>query len=374
MIRGEIVWFFAYDVAFECRMDSAAAKLAGRSGFRKPHHHRGTPQGAAIYTPLELDLPAARHAGPPAFEGVRRTVRIYSMGAVSVTLRLPFEEESLAELLPGCLIGEIEDSELRALARASAEEVVKELGDALVRPQPSWERCEAYKVVCITGAPGMEGGARKWLGAHRAEVAALLLGEGPAGDLAAEQVDESLRLAYAFTESDIAVVDWNGMLAVDPSAEYEELLHVAEVANLQMAELRAHDEQLDRAIDRAYEDMESQGRRPALFRNSVRLLHDLREQRIELARIADEILNLSKYFGDWHLARIHEALSQRFHLAEWEEQLSRSLRTVDSLYEMITKEIFDRRMLILEAMIVGLFVLDLIIIGVQLLYQARGAG
>ena len=181
MIRGEIVWFFAYDVAFECRMESAAAKLAGRSGFRKPHHHRGTPQGAAIYTPLELELGAARHAGPPAFEGVRRTVRIYSMGAVSVTLRLPFEEESLDELLPGCLIGEIEDSELRQLARASAEEVVRELGDALVRPQPSWERCEAYKVICITAAPGLEGGARKWLAGHRAEVAALLLGEGRPG-------------------------------------------------------------------------------------------------------------------------------------------------------------------------------------------------
>ncbi|HOX06153.1 MAG TPA: hypothetical protein PK280_07110 [Planctomycetota bacterium] len=374
MIRGEIVWFFAYDVGFECRMEAAAARLAGRSGFRKPQPYRGTPQGAAIYTPLELDLPTARHAGPPAIEGVRRTARIYSMGAVSVALRLPFEEESLDELLPACLIGEIEDSEIRALARASAEEVVRELGDTLVRPQPAWDRCEAYKVICVTEAPGMEDGARKWLAAHRADVAALLLGEGPAVDLAAEQVDESLRLAYSFTESDIAVVDWNGMLALDPSAEYEELLHVAEVANLQMAELRAHDALLDRAIDRAYDDMESQGRRPALFRNSVRLLHDLREQRIELARIADEILNLSKYFGDWHLARIYEALSQRFHLAEWEEQLERSLRTVDSLYEMITKEIFDRRMLILEAMIVGLFVLDLVIIGVQLLYQAHAAG
>lgn len=374
MIRGEIVWFFAYDVGFECWMEAAAARLAGRSGFRKPQPYRGTPQGAAIYTPLELDLPTARHAGPPAIEGVRRTARIYSMGAVSVALRLPFEEESLDELLPACLIGEIEDSEIRALARASAEEVVRELGDTLVRPQPAWDRCEAYKVICVTEAPGMEDGARKWLAAHRADVAALLLGEGPAVDLAAEQVDESLRLAYSFTESDIAVVDWNGMLALDPSAEYEELLHVAEVANLQMAELRAHDALLDRAIDRAYDDMESQGRRPALFRNSVRLLHDLREQRIELARIADEILNLSKYFGDWHLARIYEALSQRFHLAEWEEQLERSLRTVDSLYEMITKEIFDRRMLILEAMIVGLFVLDLVIIGVQLLYQAHAAG
>ncbi len=373
-MRGEIVWFFAYDVGFECRMDAAAARLAGRSGFRKPRHHRGTPQGAAIYTPLELELPEARLAGPPAAGRVRRTVRVYSMGGLTVMLRFPFEEESAEGLMPGCLIGEIEDSEIRRLARSSGEEVLRALGDALVRPEPAWERCEAYKAVCVTGAPGLEGGARAWLSGRRAEVAALLLGEGPAEDLAAEQVEESLKLAYSFTESDIAVVDWNGMLVVDPSAEYEELLHVAEVANLQMVELRTHDALLERATDRAYDDMEHQGRRPALFRNSVRLLHDLREQRIELARIADEILNLSKYFGDWHLARIYEALSQRFHLAEWEQQLERSLRTVDSLYEMITKEISDRRMLILEAMIVGLFVLDLIIIGVQLLFQSHAVG
>jgi hypothetical protein len=366
-MRGEVVWFFAYDVAFECRMEAAAARLAGRSGFRKPHHHRGTPQDAAIYSPLELELPAARLAGPPAAEGVRRTARIFSMGAISVVLRLPFEEDTLEELMPACLIGEIEDSEFRQLARASAEEVVRALGDALVRPEPRWERCEAYKAVCVTAAPGLSGGARQWLGAHRAEVAALLLGEGPAADLAPEQVEESLRLAYAFTESDLAVVDWNGMLVLDPAAEYEELLHTAEVANLQMAELRAHDALLEQAIDRAYADLERQGRRPALFRTPARLVHDLREQRIELARIADEILNLSKYFGDWHLARIYEGLSRRFHLAEWEEQLSRSLRTVDALYEMISREISERRMLILEIMIVVLFVLDLIII----LCQAR---
>jgi hypothetical protein len=155
------------------------------------------------------------------------------------------------------------------------------------------------------------------------------------------------------------------MLILDPAAEYEELLYTAEVANLQMAELRAHDDVLERTIDRAYDDLERQSRRPALFRTPARLVHDLREQRIELARMADEILNLSKYFGDWHLARIYEGLGRRFHLAEWQQQLERSLRTVDALYEMITREIAERRMLILEIMIVLLFVLDVIIIVYQ---------
>jgi hypothetical protein len=346
-------------------MKEAAARLAGRSDFRRSKPYRGTPPDATIYTPLELDLPQTGLSEPAGSGDVRRTARIFSMGGLSLAVRIPFAEASLDVLMPAALVGEMEDSEIRRLARASAAEVVAALGDALVRPAACWDRCEAYKVVCVTAADDLGRSAKAWLAAHRAEVAALLLGEGPAEDLAAEQVEESLRLAFSFTESDLAVVDWNGMLAVDPSGEYEELLHIAEVANMQMAELRANDAQLERTIDRAYEDLEGMHGRPALFRSPSRLVHDLREQRIELARMADETLNLSKYFGDWHLARIYEALGQRFHLAEWEEQLERGLRTVDALYEMIAKEITDRRMLILEAAIVLLFIIDLFIIVLQ---------
>jgi hypothetical protein len=131
-----------------------------------------------------------------------------------------------------------------------------------------------------------------------------------------------------------------------------------------MAELRTHDELLERAVDRAYLDLDRYYARPSLFRAPVRLAHSLREERIDLARMADEILNLSKYFGDWYLARIYQGLSNRFHLAEWEAQLERKLRTVDSLYGLIASEMSDRKMIVLEFAIVLLFILDIVFFAV----------
>ena len=161
MIRGEVVWFFAYDVAFEAKLEQAAELLAGRSpGFRKPARYRGTPQDMLTYPSLGLELPEGAAADLPGAPGVGRAVKLFPVGAVSVTLRVPFEEPALDDLMPCCLLGEIEGSELRKLARASAEEMVQAVGASLVKPLPNWDRCEAYKAVCITTAEGLDQSAR----------------------------------------------------------------------------------------------------------------------------------------------------------------------------------------------------------------------
>ena len=46
-------------------------------------------------------------------------------------------------------------------------------------------------------------------------------------------------------------------------------------------------------------------------------MRELREIRIDLARFSDELSNITKFFGDWHLARIYEAIASRFHLGDW---------------------------------------------------------
>jgi len=43
---------------------------------------------------------------------------------------------------------------------------------------------------------------------------------------------------------------------------------------------------------------------------------ELREIRIDLARMNDELSNITKFFGDWHLARIYKNIAAR--LAEFE--------------------------------------------------------
>jgi uncharacterized Rmd1/YagE family protein len=130
-----------------------------------------------------------------------------------------------------------------------------------------------------------------------------------------------------------------------------------ELANLQLAELEAYDRLLDESLERAYRDLSS---RP--FRGRRSIMRELREIRIDLARFSDELSNITKFFGDWHLARIYENISARFHLGDWHKTIDSKLKTLDDLYQLLNHDQTNRWMLILEVTIVLLFVIDLVIL------------
>jgi hypothetical protein len=157
------------------------------------------------------------------------------------------------------------------------------------------------------------------------------------------------------------VVDWDAALIIDQPQNFAETLHVMELANLQLAELEAYDRLLDESLDRAYRDL-----RPRRTRGRNEVLRELREIRIDLARLDDELLNITKFFGDWHVARIYQALSSRFHLGDWHRSIEEKLHTLDHLYQLLQQDINNRLMLILEFTIVLLFIIDLVVLVIGL--------
>jgi len=155
------------------------------------------------------------------------------------------------------------------------------------------------------------------------------------------------------------VIDWDAGLIIDQPKYFDETLYAMELANLQLAELEAYDRILDEALERSYRDL---GERPVRRRSDV--LRELREIRIDLARFSDELSNITKFFGDWHLARIYENISARFHLGDWHRTIHEKLKTLDDLYQLLQHDQTNRWMLILEGTIVLLFIIDLVILAV----------
>ena len=161
----------------------------------------------------------------------------------------------------------------------------------------------------------------------------------------------------SYYEDDIVVVDWDAALLVDAPQDFDETLYILELANLQLAELEAYDRLLDEALERSYRDL---GERPLRSRRNT--MRELREIRIDLARFNDELSNITKFFGDWHLARIYEKISARFHLAEWHRTVDGKLKTLDELYQILKHDQNNRVMVWLEVGIVLLFIIDLVVL------------
>jgi hypothetical protein len=358
-LRGEIVHHFAFDIAYEMRREPLTRLLGQPVTVYTVDPPTRNPRQLSFYRPQMVRLPAVERRGPHGPVQVQRTIKILPLGALSVTVRVPVAVGALGDLAAyrglrsadGTLAGEV---------RALVEEVRRELAPLLISPHAELVEEVAYTVFVLDGPPVPAGEpvcCEAWLRQHRRAVAGLLLQEDDPARLSAQQVEEATARWLSYSDHDLAVVGWEAALLIEPAAAVEQSLYIMELANLQLAELEAYDRILDQATDRTYRDV----RRPTrlLLRRS---LHDLRELRIDLARLSDELENITKVFGDWHLARLYGEISGRLHLRDWQRSIDGKLTTIDDLYQLAKQDVHGRWMLVLELSIVLLFIVELVVV------------
>jgi len=273
---------------------------------------------------------------------------------------VPFQVEHVEDLVVYHDL-QFSNGSLNEEVRRLAEEVRQELAPHYIRPVANLADEEAYTVFCLDSPLRTDDGtvisAENWLRAHRRSVASLLTQEPDLDHLSKQEADESTGRFLSYYEHDLVVVDWDAALLLDQRENFDETLYVMELANLQLAELEAYDRLLDDSLERAYRDLNNRS-----LRRRTSIMKELREIRIDLARFNDELSNITKFFGDWHLARIYENISARFHLADWHRTIDDKLQTLDDLYQLLNHDQTNRWMLMLELTIVLLFIIDLIIL------------
>ncbi len=357
-LQGEVVYIHAFDLAYDMKRQRIPQILGQPvrdyvAGPSKPGPKRGF-----FYRPQMIALPPKMYPSSAGPLEVSISVKIFEVGAISIQVRTPFAVSSLGELVDYyelSLAGQSIEAEVVHIA----EQVRRELEPYLVRPVPVLGAGEDYTVFCIYELPAAaRAGTRTedWLRENRQAVAALLAQEKEATRLSNQEAVESTERYLTYYESDLVVTDWDAALVIGEKDSLEEILHVMELANVQLAELAVYDRVLDGALETAYRDLS----RPR--RVSREVSRNLREIRVDLARLNDELLNITKFFGDWHLARIYQNLFGRFHLGDWSDVINDKLRTLADLYHLLHQDWLNRWMAILESTIVLLFIIDLILL------------
>jgi hypothetical protein len=358
--KGEVVYIYAFDVAYEMTRQPVRELLGQPVAQFVVDSSKRSPKHLFFYRPQMVRLPPLERIGPNGALRVERVIKLLPVGAISITIRVPFEVQRVEDLV-GFHDLQFSNGSLHEEVRRLADEVRRELAPYYVRPVPHLVEEEAYTVFCIESPLLADDGsvmnAEQWWRAHRRPVASLLTQEPDVDHLSRQEADESTGRYLSYYEHDLVVMDWDAALILDQKQNFDETLYVMELANLQLAELEAYDRILDDSLERSYRDLSvrQMRRRPHIMR-------ELRELRIDLARFSDELSNITKFFGDWHLARIYENLSARFHLSDWSKTINGKLQTLDDLYQLLNHDQTNRWMLMLEITIVLLFVVDLVIL------------
>jgi hypothetical protein len=354
-MKGEVVYLYAFDVANEIITSRVREILSEKPFPFEIRMDRTLPKDMPLYKPLAIELSAlpAQLNGSP----VRLLIRIYDVGVVTVMMRVVFEADALPDLMP-FHNPKLEDGmTLDRVAVNFCAKVCDSLKDSVVG-RAEFPPPEAYTVFCLTGLDGVKD-ANVWLGGHRRDVAGLLT-ETAAEKLSEAQVNEVLRIQRSFENTDLAVVDWDAALVVDLTGYVDDVLYALELANLQLEEFRVMDARLDQYLDRAYADLEHPTL--SLLGAANKVLRQLRRFRVDVAKLTDEVTHITKFFGDWYLARVYLGARDRFYLDQWRASVEQRLAQLDKLYSVVHAEVNERRMLWLEIIIVIFFAIDLLIL------------
>ena len=83
--------------------------------------------------------------------------------------------------------------------------------------------------------------------------------------------------------------------------------------------------------------------------------------RIEANDVFERTGNVLKLVGDQYLARVYRLLAGRFHLDAWEQSITRSLRTMEDVYGIVSDRADTFRAEFMEVVIIVLIALEIVL-------------
>ena len=344
---------------------------------RAPSGIQFRPKPLRIIRPMKpLAIDGASCLSEPEVE-----LTLYDFGAISVAYRLRFSDATL-ESLRHLSTRITAAAPLAAAAREQVRRIVGDLGGAARRSAVA-DAVEDYLVFHIDRWNGSAGDALPIDPVRDgAEIAAILRGaEEP---LSRGEIDDALACVIAYGQRDVAIIDWNAAIIVEPDrASSADLLAVLEYANVELVELRFLDDRLDGVLERVYHDLwmaegpsvhEGRGKSGAAVsargwrgafagwsREARRERRRLAALHMDSALLFEGINNAIKLLGDQYLARVYRLAARRFHLADWDAAILRKIETLQRLYEKTADEQATRRMEVLEWIIIILIAVSILV-------------
>ena len=244
-LTGEVVYLYAFDVAYEMTRFPVQELLGQPVAQFVVDASKRSPRQLFFYRPQMIRLPPLERLGPYGPIRLERTVKLLPVGAISITVRIPFSVGRLDELIRFHDLRFSDGSFLYDEVRALADDIRAELRPYAIRPVDKLGDEEAYTVFCVHGplacTDGSSMSAEEWLGTNRRDVAALLTEEPDPRHLSDQEADESTGKYFSYYERDLVVMDWDAALVIDEPRYFDEVLYIMELANLQLAELEAYD-------------------------------------------------------------------------------------------------------------------------------------
>jgi hypothetical protein len=352
-VFGSILIYRLYDVAWDIdlvkveeRVREFKRQSIDRKRFSKAFEFANPPLSLKLKS-FEKDLGGGRY-------NVNTFAKVYDYGVLSIIFEVPFKELPIAgfESLARSIDGPFEEDFPKEV-----DGLVRDLGQALHQVYRS--RCEEdYIIYYLREASPLKSAGDL---VRTCDIRGLLLyeeGESPPSEASKEELRS---YSFSYSDRDLVVLSWDKALVLEPSGSMD-IPDLLEFANAQLLELRVYDDMLDKELDNINDRITSQvspsiwkiKRYEALAARVMRTVMDL-------TRITEKIDNSLKVTEDVYYARVYSSALSLFKVQQWERSLERKISIATRFYDMLYREISNKRTEILELIIVILIVIEIVL-------------
>ena len=360
-VRGCAIGYRLYDVGYEIDLELAAARIPAVQLTR----FVPSPEVAnALRIPHP---PLVVHLGDVPLGGVLRaatatlSARIYHFGVIAIRLRIAGTGGELSWADFSAFGNDV--TRLLATTGAFHDAITRlcdQLGPAIARPRLA-DVTEEYCVFRLSSWTLADGAPMTLETIPDSALTSLLLQETRA--INASTTRELLPHRFSYYDDDLVVLSWEHALLIAPTLEETDVEWVLEFANAQLLELRYYDAQLAEDLPRLYDDIEAaRGRGRWFFRQRFGpLLGRLYRLNADTTDVVERAEDALKVTNDVYLARIYGAAMEIFRSKEWRADMDRKLAIIRGTYGMLNAEAQAGRSELLEWMVVGLIVAELLL-------------
>src|SRR6476646_10309543 len=97
--QGEVVYIYAFDVAYEMTRQPVRELLGQQVAQFVVDASKRSPRHLFFYRPQMVRLPPLERIGPHGPIRVERVVKLLPVGAISITVRVPFAVQQVEDLV-----------------------------------------------------------------------------------------------------------------------------------------------------------------------------------------------------------------------------------------------------------------------------------
>lgn len=353
-MNGRILIYRVFDIGRDVNLELAQKIFETTSSAQRFRLNRSSKAMIINNAPLSLNIETSKYDALGHPLDLEVSAKIWHFGALSITMTFGIPENiswnRLIEL--GNFLEN--DNNLHILAKQKVEQILLSMNPERIQTT-NWETYEDYICYFFKKLDGCEKNALEVF--NRYDIFRLILSEN--NENLSEQTKKTIsESTFQYSNDDLAVIDWNSALIIEPSGSLD-IVDVIEFSLCQLLEMRHYDDLLDGQLNYLYSALEK--KKSHLFQDYyTKLSKEAAKIYLDISDTIESVENSMKVVGDFYLAKVFRAASQRFRFKDWQESVNQKLENLAQISRLFVSEGNEKKNQLLEIIIIILIAIEVV--------------